>query len=156
MSNPPVEDAFADFRAMSPEQLATHADQWEDQLAGTEPGDCDWVFVPELPIDRLWPAKEAEWWWEEQNAEAEENGMGGLWDALLEEEIEEPIIVTFFGGEKFSIRDGNHRAAAVVITSRQTIPAVVGILKGMDLDKLPEEVATAVRLATQRSSQPSP
>lgn len=123
------------------ESLRAYASQWDDMERGSDPAEMDWVFVAALPVplgpeDRDWAA-----WWEDQRAEAAENGMDGLWDYLLDEEIEEPVVLDVHppedGRPRFGFRDGNHRVGATVVSGRERVPAVVGIERGLTLEDLP-------------------
>ncbi|SOC30340.1 hypothetical protein [Thalassospira xiamenensis] len=126
----------------SPEELSEFAGRWEDMVTSTQPEELDWLYIAKLPVAALWSKEDAEEYWKEQSLEAAENGMPGMWDALLDEPVFEPIVVGFYGRhenghDSFSIWDGSHRSAAYAITDRPNISAVIGITKKLDLDELP-------------------
>lgn len=129
------------WASMSEDALLAYASQWEDMAHDICPDDLDWVYVDVLPVpfsanDRDWPR-----WWKEQQADAKTNGLGGLWDNLLTEEVREPVVLGLYGREGgfdlFGFCDGNHRVAAAIVSGRGSVPAVVGIERDIGLDDLP-------------------
>jgi hypothetical protein len=111
--------------------------------------DFEWVYVPRLPLADLGGKIWWQRWWREQRDLAARNGIPDMWETLLDEPIEEPVVFALGGRseERFlhEIWDGNHRVGASVITDRSDVPAVVGIPRGMP----PEDIAPSVRQAVE-------
>lgn len=120
--------------------LEAHAANWSNNGPYTTE-ELDWIYVPALPCNLFWTSKaEARAWWRDENRQARKYGAGGMWDCLLEEPIENPVVIGIYGADDFDIWDGNHRMAACTINGVGSVPAVVGILKGLDRQDLPEKV----------------
>lgn len=125
----------------SPQDLASYADEFVDNAdSGESVALYHWVFTETLPLSilvskpdihgRVHGLKEWVEWFKEAGDEIEADIGHRQWDSLLDEEIEEPIVITMDeDGSAWDIWDGWHRTGASLTSGKQTIPAVVGYLK---------------------------
>jgi len=140
-----VESFYAEA---SPEQLRELARAHEGVAAKTTltADDFDWHFDPAFPVAKLVGAMpDGDWlgWYEDELAMDREDEMHRDWDRLSQEEIQEPIVVSFEPDGGADIWDGWHRTAGQIVRGAQTIPAIVGterakVAEGADKLELPD------------------
>lgn len=128
------------FEMYTPPDLEEYAAGYESENYGDDRGaeDFDWQFIPEFPLSEfLKPSANAgtqskeqwaEWFQKENEWSAADYGQP-YWEHLADEEINEPIVVSYNDEGKWHIWDGWHRTGASITTDRTTIPAVVGTPK---------------------------
>lgn len=90
------------------------------------PDEANWSRADQFPVSMLMHLMD-DWdqWFRNELQMDEEEGLGREWASLITEEIRDEIVVLVRDGKGY-IWDGWHRAAAVIMSGRQFIPAIVG------------------------------
>lgn len=129
------------YATRSPDQLRCLASEHQGACddGDLDAMDLEWRVVPDLPLAVVegclvrgsWPRDEPlsarwrEWHDGECRLDDEEFDGGRGWEAMVEEDVREPIVVTIEPG-RVQIWDGWHRTGASIVAGRTTIPAIVG------------------------------
>lgn len=142
----------AAWEACDPRTLQAYVAQYHDTVNGASPDELDWIYIGAMPLAVF--GEWARWygWWQQQKVEAASNGMQSTWEPRLDpHQIIRPVVVSFHGGIQgkpewfsFSIWDGNDLLAASLLRGCTELPAVVGVLKGLDVSDLPPTIRQAV------------
>lgn len=130
----------------SPEELEQEAAGWESENYPDErrASEYNWQYIQEFPLSEFLkpsatpPARDdsstqnaehwVKWFADENDMSMDEYGMA-QWKHLADEEIQEPVLVSYNEEGQWHIWDGWHRTAASFAAGRNTIPAIVGTPK---------------------------
>lgn len=129
----------------TPEELEQEAAGWESENYPDErrANEYNWQYIQDFPLNNfLKPSATpqspgsntqdvehwVQWFADENEMSMDEYGTD-RWKHLAQEEILEPIIVSYNEEGQWHIWDGWHRTAASFAAGRKTIPAIVGTLK---------------------------
>jgi hypothetical protein len=103
-----------------------HANYCGGEAGYCRPSEANWEKTDAFPVSMLTHLID-DWhqWFQGELAMNEEDAMGREWSSLLNEDIQEEIVVLVRDGKGY-IWDGWHRTAAVIVSGREFIPAIVG------------------------------
>lgn len=120
--------------------------------------ELDWIYIDALPVSFLGTPEYWRTFWEQQAGFHEPDRLA-LWQRMLTETIRDPIVISMHertpDGEDATMSwDGLHRTAATVLSGRSTIPAIVGLVRGLGLEDLPGVVRDIPQIV-ERIGRPS-
>lgn len=135
-----MEEIVSIFEMWTPPDLEEYARGYESEnhFDGRGADEFDWRLVPEFPVGEFLKPSQAygtqtaeEWaaWFASENEFSAADYGHPYWEHLADEEITDPIIMSYNEEGKWHIWDGWHRTGAAIATDRPTVPAVVGTPK---------------------------
>lgn len=99
------------------------------------PDEAQWTINEHYPLSKLGNLQDLKDRFIQQCAQAEEDGQGNLYEALIGHPIEKPIVILTRQGKPF-VWDGEVRVGAAARNGQETIRAVVGVpLSELTLEK---------------------